>query len=185
MPLPEYNTLILTLQERERRIAELVREFGQRQHAGPSESEHDQRIINGISCVISGDEILQYFEEDNQLGNVIGTMRPDGTAMMFAQPARQVAVSGIRDMAVAFTDGQMIVHPLQRRNNQPMLETSWVGTYDATLNMIVHNSVRYPSISSFAMAHWFANGSPRSANGWKECFCNLGGEWVSTYRLGT
>ena len=187
MPLPEYNALILTLQERENRIAELEREFGRRQHAGPSEveveAEHDQRVINGISCVISGDEILQYFEEDNQLGNVIGMVRPDGTAELFAS-GLPVAVSGIRDMDVAFTDGQMIVHPLQLRNNLPMLETAWVGIYDSTLNVIVHN-VNYPSISSFAEAHWLANGTPRNANGWKECFCNLGGEWVSTYSLGT
>jgi hypothetical protein len=232
MPLPEYNDLILTLEKRERRIAELEREFGRRQQAGPSapidpeveQEAHSQRVINGISCVISGDDILEYVEEDNQLGNVIGRVRPDGTAEMFAAVApvdaddaavaiadaaiavdaavaddaavdaaddAAVAVAdaaiadadsfiGLRDMSMAFTDGQTIAHPLSRKRGQPVLETAWIGTYDKDSNAILRNGVSYRSLSAFAKAH---NGR-KTANGWADCFCNMHGAWVSTYRLG-
>ena len=192
MSLPEYNALILRLDERERRVAELEREFGTRQQAGPSiplidpeiGQDHNQRVINGIPCVISGDQIIEYFEEDNQLGNVIGMMRPDGTPEMFAAAA-QAEFIGIRDMAAAFTDGQMIVHPLQRIHDRPILGTAWVGTYDADSNVIRHNGSVYTSINAFAMAHHLAVGSRcKTADGWEECFCAMGGNWVSTYRLG-
>jgi hypothetical protein len=79
----------------------------------------------------------------------------------------------------------MIAHPIKRKNSQPVLETCWIGTYDADSKMIRHNGTAYTSISAFAMAHIIAVGNVRkSANGWKDCFCSMHGAWVSTYRLG-
>jgi hypothetical protein len=79
-----------------------------------------------------------------------------------------------RDMSIRFTDGQKIRH--KGRNC-----ITWIGTYIASLNRILHDGLYYKSPSGFAEAHYHnsPHSTRRTANGWKECEYEIDGTWIS------
>ena len=82
-------------------------------------------------------------------------------------------------MAKCFTNGQRIRHTIG-------INKTWIGTYDSSKNGIVYDGKLYPSLSSFACAHNLTELTYRitnTANGWKECECEVNGKWISTYSL--
>ena len=88
-------------------------------------------------------------------------------------------VKGCRDMAKCFTNGQRIRHTIG-------INKTWVGTYDSLTNQISYNGKLYTSLSRFACAHNLGELPHRitnTANGWKECECEVDGKWISTYSL--
>ena len=77
----------------------------------------------------------------------------------------EVIVKGCRDMTKCFTHGQRIRHKIG--------DNIWIGTYDSSNAIITYNGKTYDSLT----AHRQTN----TANGWKECECEIDGNWVSTY----
>ena len=83
-----------------------------------------------------------------------------------------------RTMKKCFTDGQRIRHMIR--------DKIWIGAYDSSKNAIVHNGTVYRTLSMFATAHVHSEYNPNRAtprDGWKNCQCEVNGEWVSTYDL--
>jgi hypothetical protein len=85
---------------------------------------------------------------------------------------------GCRDMTKCFTHGQRIRHTIG-------INKTWIGIYDSSKNGIMYDTKFYKSLSGFAETHYSIDKTDRvkSANGWKECKCEVNGEWISTYNL--
>ncbi len=99
-----------------------------------------------------------------------------------ADPAprvKQASVKGCRDMTKCFTNGQRIRHTIG-------INKTWIGTYDSSKNGIVCDGKTYYTLSELAKAH-NKNELPHritnTANGWKECECEVDEKWISTYSL--
>jgi len=89
------------------------------------------------------------------------------------------SVKGCRDMTKCFTNGQHICHRIG-------INKIWNGEYDSTKNAIVCDGKPYYSLSEFAKAHNKAELPQRltnTANGWRECECEVDGKWISTFNL--
>ena len=83
-----------------------------------------------------------------------------------------------RDMSICFTNGQRIRHTIG-------INKTWIGIYDSSKNGIIYDTNFYKSLSGFAEMHYSIDRTDRvkSANGWKECECEINGKWISTYNL--
>ena len=83
-----------------------------------------------------------------------------------------------RDMSKCFTNGQRIRHTAG-------INKTWIGIYDSSKNGIMYDTKFYKSLSGFAEMHYSINRTDRvkSANGWKECECEVNEKWISTYNL--
>ena len=82
-------------------------------------------------------------------------------------------------MRKSFTDGQSIRHMISQDQNK-----TWIGTYNATTDRIVHNEISYSSPSDFALRHHRVyNVDRKSAGGWAECDCEVNGNWVNAGSL--
>lgn len=86
---------------------------------------------------------------------------------------------GCRDMSKCFTDGQKIRHTIRSVNS------THIGTYDATQNEVVYEGTRYRSLSAFGGAHYKATRPDRreKTNGWRDCEYEENGAWKSTYNI--
>ena len=83
-----------------------------------------------------------------------------------------------RDMTKCFTHGQRIRHIIG-------INKTWIGIYDSSKNGIMYDTKFYKSLSGFAERHYSIDRTDRvkSANGWKECQCEVNGKWISTFNL--
>jgi hypothetical protein len=92
--------------------------------------------------------------------------------------ATNVIKKGSRDMTKCFTDGQRIRHTIG-------INKTWIGIYDSSKNGIIYDTKIYKSLSGFAQTHYSIDRTDRvkAANGWKECKCEVNGEWISTFNL--
>ena len=83
-----------------------------------------------------------------------------------------------RDMSKCFTNGQRIRHTIG-------INKTWIGIYDSLKNGIMYDTKFYKSLSGFAEMHYSIDRTDRgkSANGWKECECEVNEKWISTYNL--
>jgi len=89
-----------------------------------------------------------------------------------------VSKRGCRDMTSCFTDEQRIRHTIG-------INKTWIGVYDSSKNRIMCDTKFYKSLSGFAETHYSIDRTDRvkSANGWKECECEVNGKWISTFNL--
>ena len=80
-----------------------------------------------------------------------------------------------RDMRKCFTNGQRIRHTIG-------INKTWIGIYDSSKNEIMYDTKIYKSLSGFAEMHYSIDRPDRvkSANGWRECECEVNGKWIST-----
>jgi hypothetical protein len=87
-------------------------------------------------------------------------------------------ITPCRDMSKCFTHGQQIRHKIGITN-------IWIGAYDSLSNGITYDGKIYKSLTAFAKQHYTAVRPDRcnSANGWKECECDINGIWISTFDL--
>ena len=83
-----------------------------------------------------------------------------------------------RDTTKCFTNGQRIRHTIG-------INKTWIGIYDSSKNGIMYDTKFYKSLSAFAVEHYSIDRTDRgkSANGWKECECEVNEKWISTYNL--
>jgi len=83
-----------------------------------------------------------------------------------------------RDMSKCFINGQRIRHTIG-------INKTWIGIYDSSKNGIMYDTKFYKSLSGFAEMHYSIDRTDRvkSANGWKECECEVNEKWISTYNL--
>jgi len=80
-------------------------------------------------------------------------------------------------MSKCFTNGQRIRHTIG-------INKTLIGIYDSTKICIMYDTKFYKSLSGFAAMHYSIDKSDRkSANGWRECECEVNGKWISTYNL--
>jgi hypothetical protein len=92
-------------------------------------------------------------------------------------PKPKAALGAVRDMTKCFTHGQRIRH-------EGSCQNTWVGTYDSRRGGIMCDGTLYPSMSAFAEAHYrMDRPQGQAANGWRQCECEVGGAWVSTFSL--
>ena len=94
------------------------------------------------------------------------------------EEATNVIKKGSRDMSKCFTHGQPIRHTIG-------INKTWIGIYDSSKNGIICDTKFYKTLSGFAKTHYSIDRKDRvnSANGWKECECEVNGEWISTFNL--
>jgi len=92
--------------------------------------------------------------------------------------AKSSPVKGYHDISKCFTNGQRIRHTIG-------VNKTWIGIYDSSKNGIICDGKFYKSLSGFAKTHYSIDITDRvrSANGWKECECEVNGEWISTHNL--
>jgi len=86
---------------------------------------------------------------------------------------------GCRDMTKCFQNGQRIRHKIG-------INKIWMGYYDFETNKIHCQGNSYDSLSGLAKAHYRVEKPERktnTANGWRECECEVDGKWVSTFCL--
>jgi aminomethyltransferase len=69
--------------------------------------------------------------------------------------------------------------------NASNIDKDWIGVYDSSMNGIMYDEKFYKSLGGFSEKHYSIDRPDRvkSANGWKECECEVNGEWISTYNL--
>ena len=81
-------------------------------------------------------------------------------------------------MNECFKNKQRIRHTIRKKN-------TWIGIYDSLKNGIICDGKFYKSLSGFAETHYSIDRPDRvkAANGWKECECEINGEWISTFNL--
>jgi hypothetical protein len=74
------------------------------------------------------------------------------------------SILGCRDMKKCFKDKQRIRHVIDE-------EKFWIGYYDIETNTIIHNEIKYKSLSSFTRTHYSIDRPDRckESNGWAEC----------------
>ena len=90
-----------------------------------------------------------------------------------APRTKATSVTGCRDMAKCFKDGQRIRHTIKSIND------TWIGTYDSSKNGIVYDG-EILSLNQFALRHIKTNNPDRKAvSAWDECQCEVDGEWRS------
>jgi hypothetical protein len=86
-----------------------------------------------------------------------------------------------RSMTQVFIDGQRIRHVIGSDPNK-----TWTAVYNGATDKIICNEVSYTSLSNFAVKHHrIYRPDHQSANGWVECECEVGGEWVTAESLRT
>jgi len=85
---------------------------------------------------------------------------------------------GCRDVTKCFINGQRIRHTIG-------INKTWIGVYDSSKNGIICDGKFYKTLSGFAATHYSIDRTDRvkSANGWKECECEVNEKWISTYNL--
>ena len=86
---------------------------------------------------------------------------------------------GCRDKTKCFQNGQRIRHKIG-------INKIWMGHYDSTVNKFFCQGNSYDSLSGLATAHYLVEKPERktnTANGWRECECEVDGIWVSTFCL--
>jgi len=91
----------------------------------------------------------------------------------------QKEARGCRDMTKCFQNGQRIRHRIG-------INKIWTGYYDSTVHKIHCQGNMYDSLSGLAKAHNLVEKPERktnTANGWRECECEVDGKWVSTFSL--
>ena len=81
-------------------------------------------------------------------------------------------------MNKCFSNGQRIRHTIG-------INKSWIGIYDSLQNCILYNDMFYKSLSGFVNAHHRQNGTYKNngVNGWSCSYCEIDGEWISTFNL--
>ena len=85
---------------------------------------------------------------------------------------------GCREMKNCFKDGQRIRHTIG-------INKTWIGIYDLSKDGIMYDGNFYKSLSGFTRAHYIITRPDRTSrsNGWRECYCEVDGKWISTYNL--
>ena len=82
-------------------------------------------------------------------------------------------------MQKSFVNGLRIRHMISRDPNK-----TWIGTYNATTDRIVHNDISYTSPSNFGLIHnRLYSPDRKSTGGWVECECEVDGIWVNAGSL--
>ena len=132
---------------------------------------------------VSQEEVLKFFDlmDGEMWAETLeeGEEEEEDTSSESAPGVNATGAKGCRDMAKCFTNGQRIRHTIG-------INKSWIGTYDSSTNQISYDRKLYTSLSSFACAHNLSELTHRitnTANGWKECECEVDGKWISTYSL--
>tara|TARA_B100001059_G_C17696727_1_gene507865 strand:- start:139 stop:792 length:654 start_codon:yes stop_codon:yes gene_type:complete len=84
----------------------------------------------------------------------------------------------LRELSKCFTHNQRIKHTIG-------INKTWTASYDANLNVIIHQSIHYKSISGFANAHHQYNGTYKhnGVSGWTSCYCEIDNQWYPTSKL--
>ena len=83
------------------------------------------------------------------------------------------SVTKCRDMSKCFTNGQRIRHTIG-------ICKTWIGIYDSSKNVIIHNEKIYQGrspLNQFASSHYKTERNDRvsTVNAWSECECEVNG----------
>jgi hypothetical protein len=134
---------------------------------------------------VSSEEVLKFFDlidgeiwvETNNKEEEKEEEKEDDMILELEQQIKTTNIKGCRDISRCFTNGQRIRHIIG-------INKIWIGIYDSSNNMIIHDDELYKSLSNFALCHNRTYNSLRmSTNGWAECECDVEGKWISTFSL--
>ena len=119
--------------------------------------------------LIDGDLWVKYPEEEDEEDEE----HEDNQSTISNSP-----VVKCRDMSKCFTNGQRVRHTIG-------INKIWIGIYNSSKNGIMYDTKFYKSLSGFAVMHYSIDRPDRvkSANGWKDCECEVNGKWISTLNL--
>jgi hypothetical protein len=86
--------------------------------------------------------------------------------------------SSSRDLRQYFTEGQRIRHTIG-------ISETWIGVFNASKNVIIHEDKEYKSLSGFVNSHHRNNGTYKhnGVSGWRCSECEMDNEWISTKTL--
>ena len=128
---------------------------------------------------VSQKEVFKFFElmDGEMWAETREEEEEEDTPSESAPRVKATGVKGCRDMTKCFTNGQRIRYTIG-------INKTWTGIYDSSKNVIVYDGKFYTSLSTFALMHNHVNNSTRmSTDAWKECECEVNGNWISTYSL--
>ena len=115
-------------------------------------------------------------EFDNDIDNDEDDVKDDKTST-----SATLVFNCCRDTSKCFTNGQRIRHTIG-------INKTWIGVYDSSKNVILHNDKIYQGrspLNQFAKSHYETERNDRvsNVNAWGECECEVNGKWISTYNL--
>ena len=127
---------------------------------------------------VSKEEVLTFFDlMDGEIWAETRIEEEEDSPSEKVSRVKATDVKGCRDMTKCFIHGQRIRHLIG-------INKIWIGTYDSSMNGIIYNG-KTLTLNKFVVSHYEIEHPDRvpSANAWKECECEVGGEWISTYSL--
>jgi hypothetical protein len=86
--------------------------------------------------------------------------------------------ASIRDLSKYFSNGQRIRHTIG-------INKTWIGVFDFSKNVIIHENEEFKSLSAFANSHHRMNGTYKhnGVSGWRCTDYDMNGSWISTKTL--
>ena len=94
------------------------------------------------------------------------------------QDDEKINAFSTRDLRQYFTEGQRIRHTIG-------ISETWIGVFNASKNVIIHEDKEYKSLSGFVNSHHRNNGTYKhnGVSGWRCSECEMDNEWISTKTL--
>lgn len=126
---------------------------------------------------ISLEEILKFFDLMDGEMWVETKGKEENTSQDSREQDESNGIKGCRDMAKCFTNGQRIRHTIGIDNIR-------IGIYNSFNNAIIYDE-KFMTLNKFAVSHYESERPDRvsNVNAWKECECEVNGDWISTYSL--
>lgn len=167
----EFAKKVTNPKEKERTLHSLLEKYAERINPRKEFFEVSREYVLSLFDLMDGEmwaETRVNEEEDSPLEPV-----PQG---------KTKGVIGCRNMKECFTHGQRIRHECKPKNSNKI----WIGTFDSSEEegKIVFEGEKL-SLNQFVVTHYEKERPDRGpkANAWKECECEVDGEWISTYSL--
>lgn len=175
--LIEFAKKVLNPKEKETNIHKLLSQYTERINPKREFFRVSPEEVNAFFDLIDGDLWIAD-SEDKDYDNNDDDNYDDDDDDDNKDSISKLQIVKCRDMSKYFTNGQRIRHTIG-------INKIWIGIYDSTKNKIIHNENFYKSLSGFAKKHYSIDRTDRvmNANGWKECECEINGEWFSTNNL--
>jgi hypothetical protein len=126
---------------------------------------------------ISLKEILKFFDlMDGEIW-VETKEKEENTSQDSREQIGSNGIKRCRDMTKCFTNGQRIRHKIGIDNIR-------IGIYNSLNNAIIYDK-KIMTLNKFAVSHYESKRPDRvsNVNAWKECECEVNGDWISTYSL--
>jgi hypothetical protein len=169
----EFAKKVYNSSQKEKTLHTLLEQYTDRIHSRREFFRVSPEEVIKFFDLMDGEMWVENFVEEDE------DDEDDNTILETVTGVKPIDTKGCRDMKKCFTNGQRIRHKIG-------INKTLIGTYDYLKNGIATDGKIYYSLSEMAKAHNKMELPHRltyTANGWKECECEVNGKWISTYLL--